>query len=150
MSLLIIMVLIFGIVFFVIKNKKIDKHTKNNRTPITGKRVLTMNEQPMFNRLNEALPEYYILAQVSFSAFMTAKGYATRALFNRKFADFVVVDKHFNVVAVIELDDASHNGQEERDTQRDALVNEAGFKVIRYKRTPEVQKIRSDLGLGLL
>lgn len=106
-----------------------------------------MNEQPMFKRLNEAVPEYYVLAQVAFSAFMTAKGYATRALFNRKIADFVILDQHFNVVAVIELDDASHNGKEEKDAQRDALIAEAGFKVIRYKKTPDIQKVRTDLGL---
>lgn len=144
---LVILAIIFGVVFFVIKNNKVSQHIKKTRTPITGKRPLTMNEQPMFKRLNEAVPEYYVLAQVAFSAFMTAKGYATRALFNRKIADFVILDQHFNVVAVIELDDASHNGKEEKDAQRDALIAEAGFKVIRYKKTPDIQKVRTDLGL---
>ncbi len=147
MNLLIIVIIIGAIALFVLKNGNNGKKEKGARTPITGKRPLTMNEQPMFIRLIEALPEYGVLAQVAFSSFMTAKGYATRNLFNRKVADFVVIDKNFNIVAIVELDDSSHKGQEDNDAERDALVNEAGFRVIRYKRTPDINQIRSDFGL---
>lgn len=138
---------IIVLVVFILKNASGEVSKKQNRTPITGKRPLTMNEQPMFTKLIEALPEYKVLAQVAFSSFMTAKGNATRNTFNRKVADFVVIDKSFNVVAIVELDDSSHNGNEDRDAKRDALIAEAGFRVIRYKRTPDVNKIRSDFGL---
>ena len=90
------------------------KGNRGERNPIKGKRIITMNEQPTFLRLLEALPEHIVLAQVAFSAFMTAKGYATRNLFNRKVADFVVLDKQFNVVAIVELDDASHKGKKKK------------------------------------
>ena len=50
--------------------------------------------------------------------------------FNRKVADFVVIDKNFNIVAIVELDDSSHKGQEDNDAERDALVNEAGTSVL--------------------
>lgn len=126
-----------------------DKEKKDGkRQPIRGKSVLTLNEQPTFMRLREALPEHFVLAQVSFSAFMTAKGYATRNLFNRKIADFVVLDKNFNIAAIVELDDSSHKGREDKDAERDALINEAGFKVIRYKRTPEIEQIKSDFAIN--
>ncbi|MEB3753746.1 DUF2726 domain-containing protein [Acinetobacter sp. MD2(2019)] len=144
---MLIFLVIIGAVLFFLKNLKNEQGSKGNRTPITGKRPLTMNEQPMFIRLIESLPEYGVLAQVAFSSFMTAKGYATRNLFNRKVADFVVIDKNFNVVAIVELDDSSHKGRENNDANRDALVNEAGFRVIRYNRTPEKSQIRSDFGL---
>ena len=125
-----------------------SKNRNAKRNPIKGKRIITMNEQPTFMKLKEALPEHIILAQVAFSAFMTAQGYATRNLFNRKVADFVVLDKAFNIVAIIELDDSSHKGKENLDAERDALIQEAGFKVIRYKRTPELAQIYSDFNIA--
>ncbi|MDQ9949739.1 MULTISPECIES: DUF2726 domain-containing protein [Acinetobacter] len=125
-----------------------SKNRNAKRNPIKGKRIITMNEQPTFMKLKEALPEYIILAQVAFSAFMTAQGYATRNLFNRKVADFVVLDKAFNIVAIVELDDSSHKGKENLDAERDALIQEAGFKVIRYKRTPELAQIHSDFNIA--
>ncbi|WP_202732806.1 DUF2726 domain-containing protein [Acinetobacter pittii] len=125
-----------------------SKNRNAKRNPIKGKRIITMNEQPTFMKLKEALPEHIILAQVAFSAFMTAQGYATRNLFNRKVADFVVLDKAFNIVAIVELDDSSHKGKEDFDAERDALIQEAGFKVIRYKRTPELAQIHSDFNIA--
>lgn len=125
-----------------------SKNRNAKRNPIKGKRIITMNEQPTFMKLKEALPEHIILAQVAFSAFMTAQGYATRNLFNRKVADFVVLDKAFNIVAIVELDDSSHKGKEDLDAERDALIQEAGFKVIRYKRTPELAQIHSDFNIA--
>jgi len=124
-----------------------SKNRNAKRTPIKGKPIITMNEQPTFMKLKEALPEHIILAQVAFSAFMTAQGYATRNLFNRKVADFVVLDKAFNIVAIVELDDSSHKGKEKFDAERDALIHEAGFKVIRYKRTPELVQIHRDFNI---
>ncbi|MCU7697015.1 DUF2726 domain-containing protein [Acinetobacter sp. AYS6] len=120
------------------------------RNPIKGKRIITMNEQPTFMKLREALPEHIILAQVAFSAFMTAQGYATRNLFNRKVADFIVLDKAFNIVAIVELDDSSHKGKEKTDEERDALIQEAGFRVVRYKRTPELAQIHADFNIATI
>ncbi|HCV3151252.1 DUF2726 domain-containing protein [Acinetobacter baumannii] len=125
-----------------------SKNRNAKRSPIKGKRIITMNEQPTFMKLKEALPEHIILAQVAFSAFMTAQGYATRNLFNRKVADFVVLDKAFNIVAIVELDDSSHKGKEKFDAERDTLIQEAGFKVIRYKRTPELAQIHRDFNIA--
>lgn len=125
-----------------------SKGGNGKRNPIKGKRIISMNEQPTFMKLREALPEHIILAQVAFSAFMTAQGYATRNLFNRKVADFVVLDKSFNIVVIVELDDSSHKGKEKFDAERDALIREAGFKVIRYKRTPELTQIHADFKIS--
>jgi len=125
-----------------------SKNGNAKRSPIKGKRIITMNEQPTFIKLREALPEHIILAQVAFSAFMTAQGYATRNLFNRKVADFIVLDKTFNIVAIVELDDSSHKGKEKIDAERDALIQEAGFRVVRYKRTPELAQIHADFNVS--
>ncbi|ENU87315.1 hypothetical protein F973_00232 [Acinetobacter sp. CIP 102129] len=146
MTWIIVLIVIFAIVgIFLGSANKGKKGGKRN--PIKGKRIITMNEQPTFLRLREALPEHIVLAQVAFSAFMTASGYATRNLFNRKVADFVVLDKQFNIVAIVELDDSSHKGKEDKDDDRDALVAEAGFRVIRYKRTPDFEQVRKDFNI---
>ncbi|MEI2557052.1 DUF2726 domain-containing protein [Acinetobacter pittii] len=141
-----IAIMILAILSVLKKGESKNRNAKRN--PIKGKRIITMNEQPTFMKLKEALPEHIILAQVAFSAFMTAQGYATRNLFNRKVADFVVLDKAFNIVAIVELDDSSHKGKENLDAERDALIQEAGFKVIRYKRTPELAQIHSDFNIA--
>lgn len=143
---IIILIVIVAIFALTLGNTKQEKKT-STRNPITGKRILTMNEQPTFMKLREALPEHIILAQVSFSAFMTAKGYPTRNLFNRKIADFVVLDKKFNIIAIVELDDSSHKGKEDQDAERDALIAEAGHRVIRYKRTPDFEQVKKDFNI---
>ncbi|WP_151963499.1 DUF2726 domain-containing protein [Acinetobacter oleivorans] len=150
MSMLIGMVLLTIIILAILSvlKKGESKNGNAKRSPINGKRIITMNEQPTFIKLREALPEHIILAQVAFSAFMTAQGYATRNLFNRKVADFIVLDKTFNIVAIVELDDSSHKGKEKIDAERDALIQEAGFRVVRYKRTPELAQIHADFNVS--
>ncbi len=113
---------------------------------IRKSRPLSMNEQPTFKKLRETLePEYVVLSQVSFGAILWTWSKAVRNRYNRKIVDFVVCDKGFNVVAVIELDDSSHKGKEERDAERDLLLSEAGITVIRYKFTPESSQILEDI-----
>ena len=64
-----------------------------------------------------------------------------RAKFNRKMADFVVCSKAFEVIAVVELDDSSHKGNEEKDEARDGLLKQAGVAVLRYKTVPTLQRL---------
>lgn len=125
------------------------KKSRQGFEPIKPKRIITQNEQPTFNRLREALPNHIVLAQVAFSALITSKGYNSRSRFNRKVTDFVVLDKAFNVVAIVELDDSTHKGREQQDAERDAMLHEAGYEVIRYQRTPDIQQVRADFR-GLL
>ncbi len=112
--------------------------------PRRKKLFLTEREQSMHNRLTQALPDLIVLTQVSFSALITAKAYAVRNTFDRKTADFVVCDKAFQVLAVIELDDASHKGKEEKDGARDALLTNAGYRVLRYPNIPDIDRVRTD------
>lgn len=136
----IIIVVVIALLGAITQNKK---GTKTYDT-VKAKRVITLNEQPLFSRLREALPQHIVLAQVAFSALITSKGYASRSRFNRKVADFVVLDKAYNVVAIVELDDSSHRGREQKDAGRDTLLQEAGYTVMRYKRTPDLDKLKAD------
>ncbi|MCL6239153.1 DUF2726 domain-containing protein [Acinetobacter sp. ANC 5033] len=109
------------------------------------RRVITAFESKMFHRLNEAFPNYYILAQVAFSALITTQNYKIRNRFNRKVTDFVILDQTYNVLVIIELDDPSHIGKEQEDAERDAMLEEAGYRVIRYTSIPTVHTLRHDV-----
>lgn len=106
--------------------------------------VLSKNESAMYHRLIQSLPDKVVLAQVSFGALLTARSRGARNRFDRKIADFVVCDKAMQVLAVIELDDNSHRGREGQDTVRDKLLQDAGYRVIRYRRIPNVEKVQAD------
>jgi hypothetical protein len=109
--------------------------------------VATANEQAMYWRLAATFPapEYVLLAQVGFGALLTAKGGSSRYSFSQKIADFVLLDKTFKVLAIIELDDSSHRGREGKDARRDAMLAMARYKVLRYKTVPQPEKLLRDL-----
>ncbi|RUS67977.1 hypothetical protein CUZ56_00460 [Saezia sanguinis] len=109
------------------------------------RRIMTPREQKMYFVLKAALPELIVFTQVSFCALITAKSFASRATFNRKFTDFVVCDYDLNVLVIIELDDWSHQGNEQRDADRDKLLADAGYQVVRFEDIPEPGKVRSEI-----
>jgi len=108
-----------------------------------ARRPLTAPEQKMYFRLRDALPDLVVLAQVSFGALLTARSKGVRNTFSQKVADFVICDRAFNVVAVIELDDRSHDGRAGADQARDALLEGAGYRVLRWRGIPDLDHVRS-------
>lgn len=118
---------------------------ENRKSAFTAKakKPLTKYEQPMYFRLVESFPELVVLAQVSFSALMSSNTTSSRNRFDRKTADFVLCTKSFDVVAVIELDDASHNGKTKSDSDRDALLKGVGYHVLRFKKTPDIAVVQT-------
>lgn len=56
----------------------------------------------------------------------------------------MVCEKSFKVVAIVELDDSSHDGNEARDAKRDALLKAAGYRVLRYRGIPNVDRVQGD------
>lgn len=122
---------------------KTQKTVKNS--PITKNRFITEHEKTMFNELRQSVPECHIFVQVSFGALLKTNTWATRNTFNRKIADYVITDRFFNILAVIELDDKSHDTKQQQDAERDAMLKEAGYKVLRYRYMPDKQKLRSDI-----
>lgn len=105
---------------------------------------LTKNEQAMYFRLSGALPDLIVLSQVSFGALLSAKSTAARNTFDRKRADFVICEKSFKVVAIVELDDSSHDGRKARDDKRDAQLTAAGYRVLRYRGIPNIDRVQAD------
>lgn len=110
---------------------------------------LTAREQAMYNRLVQTLPDLLVLPQVSFGALLTARTRAARSSFSRKIADFVVCDRSFKVVAVVALGDKNGKGKSQRDSDRDALLVEAGYRVLRYPRVPDIGRVEADFDPSL-
>ena len=131
---------------------RIKRQTARSRAPLRlqSKPVMTAREQQMYHLLQTALPECTVLAQVAFSALVTAKGWGNRNRFNRKVADFVLCSQQLNVIAVIELDDNSHAGREREDRERDAMLRLAGYVTLRYANFPTQQALRADIEQLLL
>lgn len=144
----VLVVAVIALVFFVRAAKKAAGSTEDVKArsaePPRRRQLLSEREQAMHNRLTQALPELVVLSQVSFGALLTARAYATRNTFDRKIADFVVCDKAFQVLAVIELDDASHKAKAAKDDARDAMLIQVGYRVLRYPNIPDIDSVRGD------
>ena len=105
------------------------------------KQLLTSNEQKFFARLCRALPAYYVFPQVAFNALLDNKDFMPyadwrflRRTFHSLVADFVICDRTtFQVIAVVELDDKTHDNKQEADGRRDAMLKTAGYRVERFK-----------------
>jgi very-short-patch-repair endonuclease len=108
------------------------------------RKPLTHREQAMYNLLTQCMPDHFVLAQVALSALLTSHDRATRNVFSRKVADFVVCSRAFEVLAVIELDDKSHRSRDALDAKRDAILTRAGYRVLRYPEVPDVMDLLRD------
>jgi very-short-patch-repair endonuclease len=119
--------------------------------PFYAKKPLSQPEQILYFRLVQALPAHIILAQVQLSRLLgVKKGNNYQAWFNRinrMSADFVVCNKDSSIVAVIELDDATHQrkGRQAADAKKDRALASAGIRVLRWqaRSLPDIAAIRS-------
>jgi len=119
--------------------------------PFYAKKPLSQPEQVLYFRLAQALPEHIVLAQVQLSRLLgVKKGNNYQAWFNRinrMSADFVVCKKDSSIVAVIELDDATHQKEDRQaaDAKKDKALASADIRVIRWqaKAIPDVTTIQS-------
>jgi len=119
--------------------------------PFYAKKPLSQPEQILYFRLVQALPAHIVLAQVQLSRLLgVKKGNNYQAWFNRinrMSADFVVCNKDSSIVAVIELDDATHQRKDRQaaDAKKDRALASAGIRVLRWqaRSLPDIAAIRS-------
>ena len=113
------------------------------------KPILTENEKEFFGRLLRALPDFHVFPQVAMGAILDAREkndfrrrMSLRGRFDRKIVDFVVADEELEIVAIIELDDRTHDA--EKDAIRDSMTNDAGYRTIRWesRNKPSLAEIR--------
>jgi len=93
------------------------KHKKSSH-------IATRNEIRFYEALLEVLPrEYVVHSQVSLMALVQPVDYKDNSKTWAKRMDFVITDRTTRVLAVIELDDKSHNS--EKAKKRDLYKNNA-------------------------
>lgn len=150
-------ILIILLSFFIKKKKsngvKDNEVKKDGPWPFYAKKILTQPEQILYYRLVEALPDYIVLAQVQLSrALGVKKGFnfnEWQNRINRMSLDFVICNKDSSIIAAIELDDKTHEGeiQRERDAKKDKALQTANIKIIRWttKNIPNVEEIKKIL-----
>lgn len=118
---------------------------------LNKKDLLTGNEREFYGRICRALPEHTVLAQVAMGALIEVdqaladQEFAVREKFARKIVDFVVCDRQMRVVALIELDDRTHDA--EKDRARDAMTAAAGYRTLRWdsRAKPTEAQIRAEV-----
>jgi hypothetical protein len=130
-------VVVVGAVIFLLK-PRLRPAPGQERWPLYAKPLLSPPEQVLYARLLRALPDHMVLAQVQLSRFLGVEsGRDSRAWLNRinqKSADFVVCRKDTSVVAVIEVDDASHEQAARRaaDADKARALGSAGVRLLRW------------------
>ncbi|MGN5048525.1 DUF2726 domain-containing protein [Aeromonas sp. 23P] len=150
LSSLIILIAIFVIVLIALSFVNKAKGGSGDEKLYKQKALLTANEIEFFNRLTQALPDHYIFPQVSLGALLQPnvsgkdrkKFHSIRGTFAQKISDFVICTRDIKVIAIVELDDKTHNS--EKDAKRDAMIEQAGYRVIRWnsKTKPTLDEIR--------
>ncbi len=150
----IIALLVLSIVLFVLyataANGKL-KNAKSEIYPFKKKKLLTEAEKKFYKMLKEAFPEQIIFAQVAMGAiidvdYSKTKDKSLRNKFNQKIIDFVIMNHLFEVVALVELDDSTHN--KEQDEKRDLITSSAGYKTYRFVfKDSSIEKIRNKINI---
>ncbi|PTU65956.1 hypothetical protein DB032_13975 [Chromobacterium sp. Panama] len=128
-----------------------------SKTQYTLKRktLLTKHEEECFHKLRRSLaPDFLVFPQVALSQVIDATGgsygenQSARGKIKQKVADFVICKIDMSMIAVIELDDRSHDKKKEEDQARDNIIQEAGLMAIRLKPNPN-QTIIDNLARAL-
>lgn len=151
--LLLLIVVVAVIVVFVVLKAKSQGGASDEAWPFYAKKPLSQPEQVLYFRLIQALPEHIILAQVQLSRLLGVKKgnnyQAWSNRINRMSADFVVCNKDSSIVAVIELDDATHQREDRQtaDAKKDKALASAGVRIVRWqaKSIPSIAAIQSAL-----
>lgn len=65
----------------------------------------------------------------------------------QKVADFVICNKDFSIIAIVEVDDSTHSA--EKDKARDAITESAGIPTYRIeaKKLPSAEELKEAMKL---
>lgn len=106
--------------------------------------IFNSSQQLIFHRLSELLPEATILSHVSFNALLTTKYLHTRDKYQNMVADFVILNRHLQVQAIISLEDANSFRRGLKGRHQTSLLEMAGYRVVHYRTIPDYQQLRHD------
>lgn len=144
---LFIIIIIILIIYF--KNKKQKNNINNtkshtiNEQIITSKRIepiyyeaksyLTPNEYLFYHKLINVSNDYIVIPQIPLASIVRKINGKYRSELNR-IIDFGIFDKNFNLLLLIELNDASHNkpNRIDRDLKVKKILNDCYIKLITF------------------
>ena len=127
-----------------------------DRWPLRPRSLLTEREQQLYERLVAIFPHHVVFPQVALSQMIElAPGAANRQSIQNRFfrlvADFVLCNRDFSVVAVIELDDPTHKraDRQSADARKTKALTSAGLRLVRIPAGPvpsheELQRLIRD------
>jgi very-short-patch-repair endonuclease len=117
--------------------------------------LLNGAEIELHRRLCEAFPGRLILPQVALSQLVKLKSGAPRQIYFRYsqlVADFVICERDFRPLAVVELDGATHAraSQAARDAKKDQVIAAAGLQMHRFstRAMPTVAQLTATILFG--
>jgi hypothetical protein len=133
------LLIIVGFVLY-IKYKE-QKSREGKELPYKKKgELMTKAEKEFFDVLEKVVNNrYYIIPQVKISNLAVVSGTRNYKTYlnkiDRKTVDFVLFDKQFLPVVVVELDDSSHNdlSRKKRDNFVDMVMKKIGLKIVHIK-----------------
>lgn len=135
-----------------IQNPNVDKAEMPREWPYYASKLMSIPEQQLYWKLKKALPDYLIAFQVQTSRVLKVKkGFNFQSWhnrINRLSYDFVICNKQSYPIAVIELDDSSHDSGDDRqdtDQKKNKATNDAGLKIYRWRvnQTPSHDEIKA-------
>ena len=152
-TVLLVLAIVVVLLVAVVMKAKSAAGLDDGKWPFIAKKPLTNVEQILYWRLLKALPDHIVLAQVGLSQLLrvtdTKNFHAWNNRIDRKSADFVVCQKDASIVAVIELDDATHQRKKRKDADatKDKALSDAGLRIIRWqaKTMPDEAAIRREI-----
>lgn len=106
--------------------------------PVSARNLLTDREHSLYQRLLSLYPDHKIFVQVALSQLIDVdqshpESESIRARYKQLVADFVLCRSDLSVVAVIELDDRSHERADRQaaDARKNKALADAGIRLVR-------------------
>jgi hypothetical protein len=106
--------------------------------PVTARNLLSPREQSLYQRLLSLYPKHQVFVQVALSQLIDVdrnypESESIRARYKQLVADFVLCRSDLSVVAVIELDDRSHErrARQDADARKTKALVDAGLRLVR-------------------
>jgi hypothetical protein len=120
--------------------------------PVTAKTLLSERERSLYQSLLNLYPDHKLFVQVALSQLIDVdrnhpERESIRARYKQLVADFVLCRSDLSVVAVIELDDRSHEAPKRRDAdaRKNKVLANAGIRLVRIPagRIPSADDLRA-------
>lgn len=133
----VIWIVVAVIVMVLLLTSLLNNSFKANVGRYKRRDLMTANEKEFFGRLISALPGHFVFPQVAMSAIIEAS--ATRENIKQQDrlrvaqqrVDYLICDSACVILAVIELDDRTHN--KKKDDIRDARLAQGHIPTIRFE-----------------